>query len=60
MRVEASRPVSRSRAVTSTMPSASISKVTSIVISPRRAFRKPENSNWPSSSLSLASRDSPW
>ena len=60
MRVDDCCPVSRSRAVTSTMPSALISKVTSMATSPRRALRKPENSNWPSSSFSSAWRDSPW
>ena len=36
MRVEAASPVARSRAVTFTMPSVLISKVTSISTSPRR------------------------
>ena len=60
MRVEACSPVRLSRAVTFTMPSVLISNVTSISTSPRAPRWKSENSNWPSSSFSFASRDSPW
>ena len=59
MQVDVAWPVSGSRAVTLTIPSSLISKVTSILTSPRRAFLNPENSNWPSNSFSDRSRDSP-
>ena len=59
VRFDLAKVVARSRAVTSTMPSALISKATSICTSPRRPFLKPENSNWPSSSFWSAWRDSP-
>src|SRR6266540_3141734 len=53
-------PVSTSRADTPTIPSALISKVTSMDNSPRRAGRIPSRMNSPSSSLSMARSLSPW
>ena len=55
-----SRPVSRSLALTLTMPSTEIEKVTSTSTCPRGARRKPLRMNSPSISFSAALSLSPW
>ncbi len=60
MRTCCSRPVARSLALTSRMPLASMSKVTSIWGTPRGAGGMPSRMNLPSVLLSAAISRSPW
>mmetsp|Transcript_2961 Transcript_2961/g.8290 ORF Transcript_2961/g.8290 Transcript_2961/m.8290 type:complete len:414 (-) Transcript_2961:748-1989(-) len=55
-----SLPVALSRALTCTMPLASMSKVTSILGTPRGAGGMPTRSNWPRSLFMAAMSRSPW
>ena len=57
--IDCCRPVSTSLAETPTMPSALMSKVTSMPTSPRRAGRMPSSTNSPRSSFSMARSFSP-
>jgi hypothetical protein len=52
--IDCRSPVSVSRALTLTMPSAEMSKITSISTLPRLACLKPESMNSPSSSFRSA------
>mmetsp|Transcript_6438 Transcript_6438/g.22065 ORF Transcript_6438/g.22065 Transcript_6438/m.22065 type:complete len:319 (+) Transcript_6438:479-1435(+) len=60
MTTDCSLPVALSLAETLRMPSASMSKLTSIWGVPRGAGGMPTRSNWPSCLLSAASSRSPW